>query len=68
MSTKNVTELPLWAASQRLTWSVRESALACGLSERSLWSAIARGNLPVTRIGGRTLIPDKALREFLGIA
>jgi len=51
----------------RLVWSVKRAAETSDLSERRIWSAIRSGELQATKVGGRTLIPDQALRRFLGI-
>ncbi len=43
------------AAQQRFT-SVRGFSEACNLSQRTLWTLIQQGRLPVYRVGRRTLI------------
>src|SRR5882757_1352888 len=50
-----------------LTNSIKQAAVRSGLSERSLWAAIAQHKLNSIRIGGRVLIPENALRSFLGL-
>ena len=49
----------------RLALSVPEAAQAIGVSEREVWRLIARGELPVVRIGRRTLVHVAALDSFL---
>jgi excisionase family DNA binding protein len=50
-----------------LTNTVRQAAVRIGLSERSIWSAISQRRLSSVRIGTRVLIPEDALRSFLGL-
>jgi excisionase family DNA binding protein len=50
-----------------LTNTVKQAAIRTGLSERTLWLAISRKQLKSVRIGGRVLIPEQALRSFLGL-
>lgn len=49
----------------RLAISVPEAALALSVSERCVWRLIHDGELPVVRIGRRTLIHVTALEAFL---
>jgi len=58
----------IFPSSERLAWGVRELARACSVSERFLWKAIADERLPVSRVGGRTLVSDEQARKFLGLA
>jgi len=48
-----------------ISFSVRVAAEQCGLSERSVHSAIKRGDLKVMRVGRRVLITPKALEDYL---
>lgn len=50
-----------------LTNTVEQTASRTGLSERSIWKAIAEGRLSVVRVAGRVLIPEESLRVFLGL-
>ncbi len=59
MSTETVTKT--------LTNSVKQAASRAGLSERSIRLAISDGRLRTVRIGTRVLIPESALRSFLGL-
>jgi hypothetical protein len=52
---------------QRLTWTVQSAAVASGLSARAIWYAISRGEIETVTVGKRRLIPDSALRKFLGV-
>lgn len=49
----------------RVTLSVAEAAKALGLSDRTITSMIAKGEIPVVRIGKRRLIPVDGLREWV---
>lgn len=49
----------------RLALSVRETAVATGLSERLIWKLIQRGELQSTRIGRRRLVPLDSIRRLL---
>jgi hypothetical protein len=61
------TEKPKLVASGRLSWSVPRLAQAYDVSERFVWKKIAAKELPVVRIGRRTLVRDEAARKFLGL-
>ncbi|MGA3126067.1 MAG: excisionase family DNA-binding protein [Candidatus Korobacteraceae bacterium] len=50
-----------------LTNTVKEAASRTGLSERSIWQAITDRKLNIVRVGSRVLIPEEALRTFLGL-
>jgi excisionase family DNA binding protein len=50
---------------ERLTYSVDEAASALGVNPRTVYEAIARGELPHTRVGRRIVIGRKALDDFL---
>jgi excisionase family DNA binding protein len=62
VSIKNVTE-----SEPILTNTVKRAADRSGLSERSIWNAIAEQKLKAIRVAGRVLIPEEALRSFLGL-
>jgi excisionase family DNA binding protein len=49
----------------RVALSVAEAAKALSLSDRTITSMIARGEIPVVRIGKRRLIPVDGLREWV---
>lgn len=49
----------------RVTLSVAEAAKALSLSDRTITSMIAKGEIPVIRIGKRRLIPVDGLREWV---
>jgi excisionase family DNA binding protein len=49
----------------RVALTVKEVAPALGISERSVWTAIKRGEIPSTKIAGKRLIPLKALERHL---
>jgi excisionase family DNA binding protein len=48
-----------------ISYSVRVAAEQCGLSERTLHSAIKQGRLKVMRVGRRVLITPTALNDYL---
>jgi excisionase family DNA binding protein len=50
---------------ESLTLSVTECAKILGLGRNSTYMAVARGEIPVVRIGKRLLIPKKALERML---
>ena len=50
---------------QRETYSVDEAAVVLGIGRNAAYEAARRGDIPVIRIGGRILIPKKALRQLL---
>ncbi len=49
--------LPVWPDTGRIL----------GLSKQSTYEAVARGEIPVIRIGRRLLVPTAALRRLLGV-
>jgi excisionase family DNA binding protein len=51
---------------QKLLLSKRDAALALGVSVRMVENLIARRQLPVRKIGRRTLISFSALQRFAG--
>ena len=48
-----------------ISFSVRVAAEQCGLSERTIHTAIQRGDLKVMRVGRRVLITPAALENYL---
>ncbi len=48
-----------------LTLSVKTAAKKLGLGRSSMYQAIARGEVPVLKIGSRLLIPIAALQKML---
>jgi excisionase family DNA binding protein len=48
-----------------ISFSVRVAAEQCGLSERTIHSAIKDGRLKVMRVGRRLLIAPKELERYL---
>jgi excisionase family DNA binding protein len=49
----------------RLVVSVREAAELLGISRAFAYELVARGELPVIRLGRRRLVPKVALRAFV---
>jgi excisionase family DNA binding protein len=48
-----------------LTYTIPEAAEALRISSRSVRRRIAEGTLPTVRIGGRLLVPRRALEDWL---
>ena len=44
-----------------------DTGQALGLSRQSTYDAVARGEIPVLRIGRRLLVPTAALRRMLAL-
>lgn len=51
--------------SEKLTLSVDETAKILGVGRNSAYEAIARGEIPVIRVGKRLLVPKAALEKLL---
>lgn len=49
----------------RLTFSVTETAKILGIGRNSAYEAVARGEIPVIRVGKRLLVPKAALEKLL---
>jgi hypothetical protein len=50
----------------RSTFSVMETAEILGLSLWAAWQAVNKGDIPVIRIGRRTIVPRHSLEKLLG--
>jgi excisionase family DNA binding protein len=50
---------------ERLLWRVEEAAGRLALARSTLYELIARGELPVLKIGRATRITDDALRAWI---
>jgi excisionase family DNA binding protein len=50
---------------EKLAISVSEAAVRLSVSARTVWSLIARGEIPTRRIGRRRVIQVAALETFL---
>ena len=55
------------AASERLAYSIEETARLTGLSRDLLYDQMRRGNLPYIKVGRRRIITRYHLRQFLGL-
>jgi excisionase family DNA binding protein len=53
------------AEQPRILWRVAEVAKMLGVSRSTIYAWIARGQIPVTRLGGVIRIPDEALRDLI---
>lgn len=49
----------------KLTFSVTETARILGIGRNSAYEAVARGEIPVIRVGKRLLVPKAALEKLL---
>ena len=50
---------------EKLTISVPEAARRLGIGKNLAYDAVARGEIPSIRVGGRILIPVAALDQML---
>ncbi len=50
---------------RKLTLNVNEVSICLGIGRNSVYEAIARGEIPVIRIGKRLLVPKIALEKML---
>jgi len=48
-----------------LALGAREAARALGVSERTVWALVKRGQIPSAMVGGRRLFPVASLRDWL---
>lgn len=53
-------------APEKLSYSIAEAVEATSLSKSGLYEKIARGEIPATKVGRRTVIPASALRRLVG--
>jgi excisionase family DNA binding protein len=52
----------------QLCHSIPETARLLGIGKRSVYRQINEGNLPVIKLGRRTLVTSSALRDFIEAA
>jgi len=50
---------------EKLVLTVDETAKCLGIGRNSAYEAIARGEIPVVRVGKRLLVPKAALEKLL---
>ena len=62
----NTSHRDVAVSSQRLVYSVGEAAELLGISRAFAYELIARGELPVIRLGRRRLVPKVALLALAG--
>ena len=60
------TPIPLSATKDRLVYTVSEAGELLGISRAFAYELVARGELPVIRLGRRLLVPKVALLELVG--
>ena len=53
------------AGSEKLAYSVDETAIRTGCGRDTIYAAIREGRLEAKKLGRRTLITEPALRRFL---
>jgi excisionase family DNA binding protein len=51
--------------SDKMLVNAREVAAMLGLSERTVWSLVNRGELPYVRFGRRVLFPVDVVRDYV---
>jgi excisionase family DNA binding protein len=54
-------------ASERLVFTVGEAAKLLGISRAFAYELVARGELPVIRLGRRIVVPKAALLAMVGL-
>jgi excisionase family DNA binding protein len=47
--------------------TVKQASIYAGVCETTLYNLMNRGDLPKSKLGGRTLISKKALNQLLGL-
>ena len=52
----------------QLCHSISEAARLLGVGKRSIYRQISEGNLPIVKLGRRTLVSSSALRAFVEAA
>ena len=52
-------------APERMAFSVETGAQIVGVAPRTLWKAVASGELETVKIGRRRLVTREALRDYL---
>jgi excisionase family DNA binding protein len=55
------------SGNERLVYSVAEAGALLGISRAFAYELVARGELPVIRLGRRRLVPKAALIAFVGL-
>jgi len=50
---------------KKLTFTVDETAKMLGIGRNSAYEAIARGEIPIIKVGKRLLVPKAALEKLL---
>src|ERR1700722_4151026 len=64
---ENTTEAVSAGNEERLVYSVAEAGALLGISRAFAYELVARGELPVIRLGRRRLVPKAALMAFIGL-
>jgi excisionase family DNA binding protein len=52
---------------ERLSYRIADAAKATGLSTRTIWRLISRGELRTVKVGGSTVIRADDLRAYLAV-
>jgi excisionase family DNA binding protein len=61
------TRLPLLEIGERLVFTVAEAGDLLGISRAFAYELVARGELPVIRLGRRIVVPKAALLAMVGL-
>jgi excisionase family DNA binding protein len=51
--------------SSALAYSISDAAARIGISRSTLYALISAGQIPIAKVGNRTLVLDQDLRDFL---
>lgn len=58
-------QAPILGHVRPLAWNMRDAPRVCGISKSKLYQLAADGKLRLTRVGGRTLVPDSELQRLI---
>jgi excisionase family DNA binding protein len=50
---------------EKLAYTIPEAAAACGLGRTTIYELIKRGELPLVKVGGRSLVRRQDLEAML---
>lgn len=50
---------------RKMTFTIRETAEALGLTEKAVYSLVFRRRIPFLKVGRKVLIPVERLKDFL---
>jgi len=52
---------------ERLTWTVEETARKLGIGKNQAYEAVKKGQIPSIKIGKRLLVPAASFARLLGV-